>query len=142
LSPPREREFEKSNSSFRLHPTFSALRYSRTNPMSLHASAYAYPANTTDADLVRRAQAYLASRGFLSFRRLEIESRGGVVTLAGRLSRYYERQVALESVRRVAGVLSVVDAIRVEADRPSPPPNFARVLQILEQPEVTAVARS
>jgi hypothetical protein len=110
--------------------------------MSLHASAYAYPANTTDADLVRRARAYLASRGFLSFRRLEIESRGGVVTLTGTLSTYYEKQVALKSVRRVAGVLSAVDAIRVGTERPSPTPNFARALQVLEQPEVTAVACS
>jgi osmotically-inducible protein OsmY len=108
--------------------------------MSLHASAYAYPTNATDADLVRRARAYLTSRDFLSFRRLEIESRGGVVTLTGTLSTYYARQVALESVRRVAGVLSVVDAIRVGAERPSPPPNFARLLRIVEQPQDEAVA--
>ena len=108
--------------------------------MSSHSSAYAYPANATDADLVRRVRAYLASRGFLSFRRIEIESHGGIVTLTGTLSSYYERQVALESARRVAGVLGVVDAIRVGAERPSAPPNFARVLQILEQPEDMAVA--
>jgi hypothetical protein len=131
---------EKSNSSLRLHPTFSALRYSRTNLMPSHASAYAYPANATDADLVRRARAYLASRGFLSFRRLDIGSRGGVVTLTGTLSTYYERQVALESARRVAGVLGVVDAIRVVAERPSAPPTFARRLRIVEQPEVEPVA--
>jgi BON domain len=110
--------------------------------MPSHATAYAYPANATDADLVRRARAYLASRGFLSFRRLEIESRGAVVTLTGTLSTYYERQVALESARRVVGVLGVVDAIRVGAGRPAAPPNFARLLRIVEQPEDAAVACS
>jgi osmotically-inducible protein OsmY len=110
--------------------------------MSHHTSTYAYPANTSDADLERRVRAYLVSRGFLSFRRLEIESRGAIVTLTGTLSTYYERQVALKSARRVAGILGVVDGIRVAPERPDSPPRFARALQILEQPEFTAVGCS
>ncbi len=66
-----------------------------------------------DSDLERRIAAYLASRSFLSFRRLKVSARDGVVTLAGRLSSFHEKQVARESCRRVAGVLRVVDAIHV-----------------------------
>lgn len=66
-----------------------------------------------DVELERRITAYLASRSFLSFRRIKVTARGGVVTLAGRLSSFHEKQVARESCRRVAGVLEIVDAIHV-----------------------------
>jgi hypothetical protein len=55
----------------------------------------------------------------------------GVVTLTGRLGSYYERHVALESARRVAGVVKVVDRIIVDPvpDEARPVPRFARSLQ-------------
>lgn len=75
----------------------------------IHASA----SSITDADLERRTTAYLASRNFLSFRRLTVTSHGGVVTLAGQLPSFHEKQVAQATCQRVAGVLQVIDSIQI-----------------------------
>ncbi len=68
-----------------------------------------------DEDLRRRISSYLGSRHFPAFRHLEVRVAGGAVTLAGRVSSFYEKQVALDTCRRVAGVLSTVDEVQVEA---------------------------
>ena len=90
-------------------------------------SAYVLNPAGANADLERRVAAYLATRSHLSFRRLTVFASQGTVTLSGRLSSYHERQVALESVRRVAGVLKIVDQVHVErsTDPLVPTPKFA-----------------
>lgn len=82
-------------------------------------STLALSASVTDADLERRTTAYLTSRNFPAFRRLTVTSHDGVVTVAGRLSSFHEKQVAQATCQRVAGVLEVIDSIEVV------PPQFA-----------------
>jgi hypothetical protein len=81
--------------------------------MSSIAVAFALPSETADASLQKRVVAYLATRNFHSFRRLAVRADRGVVCLSGRLDSYYQRQVAVESARRVAGVTTIVDRIVV-----------------------------
>jgi len=65
----------------------------------------------TDQELQFRVQAFLNSRHFPTFEELNVEVHEGEVTLSGALSTYYEKQVAINSCRRVAGVLALIDEI-------------------------------
>lgn len=69
--------------------------------------------DSEDDDLQRRIVNYLSSRHFPAFDTLEIEARDGEVTISGRVKSYYEKQVALNSCQRVAGVISLIDQISV-----------------------------
>jgi osmotically-inducible protein OsmY len=69
-----------------------------------------------DRDLERRVTNYLAERFRPSLRRLEVEARGGAVTLRGSVHSFYEKQVAIHSCRRVAGVRELIDAVDVTLD--------------------------
>jgi hypothetical protein len=101
--------------------------------MSSIAIPQALPSSTADAALAQRVVAYLATRNFHSFRRLTARADRGVVSLSGKLDSYYERQVAIESARRVAGVGRVVDRIVVNdiSPRSRPVPRFAQPLASL-----------
>ncbi len=67
----------------------------------------------TDADVMRRVASYLSTRHFPSFRGLNISVDRAVVTVSGCLNTYYEKQVALNTCRRVAGVVELIDEISV-----------------------------
>jgi hypothetical protein len=67
-----------------------------------------------DDDLRQRITRFLGSLHFQAFRNLAIDVRHGAVTLSGNVCSYYEKQVALSTCQRVAGVLSTVDRINVE----------------------------
>jgi osmotically-inducible protein OsmY len=69
----------------------------------------------SDLDLERRVLNFLAGRFLPALRRLAIESEGGVVTVRGQVSSFYEKQVALHCCRRVAGVRDLIDAVDVES---------------------------
>ena len=73
--------------------------------------------SVADFELQRRILNYLASRSYLSFRLIDVQVRDGIVTLTGQLTSFYEKQVAQESCRRVAGVRSIVNEIEVVAVR-------------------------
>jgi osmotically-inducible protein OsmY len=68
-----------------------------------------------DEDLRRRISSFLGSRHFPAFRRLEVSVLAGAVTVRGQVGSYYEKQVALDTCRRVAGVLRTIDQVEVEA---------------------------
>lgn len=72
-----------------------------------------------DRELEQRVVATLAARNFPGLRRLAVQADGGVVTIAGRVRTYYEKQLAQHLARRVAGVIQLADAI--EVIEPSPP---------------------
>lgn len=63
--------------------------------------------------LCLRVRSFLCSRHFPEFRDLLIEVDDGTVTLSGTLSSHYQKQIALNSCRRVAGVLDTRDKIKV-----------------------------
>ena len=66
-----------------------------------------------DDDLRQRVSSFLRSRHFPAFRGLQVGAQDGAVTISGEVCSFYEKQVALDSCRRVAGVLSMVDQIVV-----------------------------
>ena len=70
---------------------------------------------TSDLDLERRVVNYLAGRFMPALRRLAIEAEGGIVTVRGQVSSFYEKQIALHCCQRVAGVLELVDAVDVDS---------------------------
>lgn len=66
-----------------------------------------------DDDVHLGVCSFLRSRHFPSLRRLDVQVKQGTVTLSGRVYSYYEKQVALTSSQKVAGVLCLIDCIVV-----------------------------
>ncbi|MDB4534458.1 BON domain-containing protein [Vicingaceae bacterium] len=66
-----------------------------------------------DLDVQNRVTSFLNSRHYPSFKKLHVEVDNGLVTVTGKLTTYYEKQVALNTCQRVAGVLSLIDEIDV-----------------------------
>ena len=69
-----------------------------------------------DEETMLRVSSFLKSRHFESFGIIEVKVENGVVTLSGNVGSYYEKQVAISSVLRVAGVANVVDEITVNGE--------------------------
>lgn len=67
-----------------------------------------------DRELLQRLTVQLRERGFAPYRTLGLCVENGVVELQGRLPTYHLRQVAVECIKRVAGVRRVVDRIAVD----------------------------
>lgn len=76
--------------------------------------ALAMQTDPRDRELERRVISFLAGRHLPGLRQIEVEARGGVVTLRGRVRTFYEKQVCHQCCRRVAGVLKLIDAIEVD----------------------------
>ena len=66
-----------------------------------------------DETLQFRVEMFLKSRHFPDFEKLNVHVENGAVCLSGELNSYYEKQVAINSCRRVAGVGHLVDQIAV-----------------------------
>lgn len=69
-----------------------------------------------DDDLERRVRIYLGARFHPALNRLCVSARGGCVALSGTVNSFYEKQLALSTCRRVAGVRNVVDRMQVVHD--------------------------
>jgi hypothetical protein len=73
-----------------------------------------------DRELERRVLATLAARNVPGLRRLSVQVADGVVTIAGRVRSFYEKQLAQHLARHVAGVIRLADAVEVvEPPRPA-----------------------
>lgn len=70
----------------------------------------------SDRDVRFRVESYLNSKHFPSFRSLDVQVEQGIVTLTGSVENFHERQVALHTCMRVAGVLEMVDQVQVVND--------------------------
>ena len=68
----------------------------------------------SDDDLQERVARFLTSRHFPAFRNIQVDVEHGTVTLSGRVFSFYEKQVALTTCQRVAGVLTLIDEIAVQ----------------------------
>ena len=66
-----------------------------------------------DHDLSRRVRSFLDDAHMPGLRHLAVEVRNGIVTLSGQVRTYYEKQLSCMRTRRVAGVVKLVDQIRV-----------------------------
>ncbi|MBC7857019.1 MAG: BON domain-containing protein [Pirellulaceae bacterium] len=87
-----------------------------------------------DLELARRVKLFLASQPRPALRYLQVEANGSTVTLRGLVTTFYERQLAIQSSRRVAGVRKLVDEIVVQEIAPLPRADFTRVALRSEQP--------
>jgi len=56
---------------------------------------------------------FLSTAGMPGLRRLRVDVAGDTIVLSGRVRTFYERQIAVERSRRVAGVIEVDDQIEV-----------------------------
>ncbi|MCY2996162.1 MAG: BON domain-containing protein [Planctomycetota bacterium] len=70
-----------------------------------------------DGDLATRAEGCLQRSGYTALQNISCESRDGVLVLRGRVSSYYLKQLAQETVRRIEGVESIVNAVEVFVDK-------------------------
>lgn len=68
---------------------------------------------TADEQLRHRIRLFLQTLRLAILRRVQIDVQSGVVTIEGIARSYYERQMALACVQRVAGVRHVIDRIVV-----------------------------
>ena len=67
----------------------------------------------TDLDLKRRILNFLHQRHVPSLRSIHVDVDQGVVTMRGRVDSFYHKQLCLNCCQRVAGVVQVIDQIRV-----------------------------
>jgi len=68
-----------------------------------------------DSDLERRVITFLARQHRPGLRSLEIEVNGGIVTIRGSVSTFYEKQLPLQLVQHVAGVVRLIDEVTVKS---------------------------
>jgi len=76
-----------------------------------------------DRELLQRMKGFLHQRGYAPHRTLEISVERGVAMVQGRVPTFYLRQIAVECIKRVAGVTQVVDLIEVADDPRQRQPN-------------------
>ena len=70
-------------------------------------------ANAADRDLEQRVLNFIAGRYVSGLRYVEVQAEAGTVTLRGNVPSYHTRQLCLECCRHVAGVVRVVDRLKV-----------------------------
>ena len=70
----------------------------------------------SDADILQRVVSYLSCKGLDGIHELDIEVHDGIVTLSGYVESSHQRQVAVNSCQRVAGVVHLIDQLHIDAD--------------------------
>ena len=70
--------------------------------------------SSDDSQLARRVRLFLASQPRASLRYLDVRASGSTVVLRGLVTTFYERQLALQASRQVAGVRQLIDEITVQ----------------------------
>ena len=93
-----------------------------------------------DSVLASRIQLFLASQPRPALRYLHVEARGSTVTLSGLVTTFYERQLALQCSRRVAGVRELVDEIIVKEIAPQPRAGSSQAASCSEEPLAAVTA--
>lgn len=78
-----------------------------------------------DEELARRIRQFLRSLPLANLRQFQLNVEHQTVVVEGVVRTYYERQLAIACIQRVAGVRRVVDLIQVQEERP----NSAAVIQ-------------
>ena len=70
--------------------------------------------SSQDDAIVLEARQRLCSRGFNELCRIECECEDGMLTLRGRLSSFYLKQLAQEALRPLRGMKVIVNSIEVD----------------------------
>lgn len=68
---------------------------------------------STDDSIQHRVKRELSAAGYPHLRSITVESQEGVVTLAGKVSRYHDMQIALTVAMRTEGVERLQNQITV-----------------------------
>ncbi len=71
-------------------------------------------ATSAAKDFEPRAQIALASSPIYELRDLQVRQHGDLLTISGRVSTFYHKQLALEAVRSVCKDVEVANAVDVE----------------------------
>jgi len=79
-----------------------------------------HDAEAADRELERRIRNFLEGLNLPALRDLEVEVRNGAAVITGRVRTFYQKQLATSCCQRVAGVLSVLNEVRV-IDSPGMP---------------------
>lgn len=83
-----------------------------------------HDAEAADRRLERRISNFLEGLNLPAIRDLEVQVRNGAAVITGRVSTFYHKQLATSCCQRVAGVLSVLNEVRVaDSLGDSVPPN-------------------
>jgi len=77
--------------------------------------AAAQPLATADRLLASQIETQLAGTNRASLRRLSVNVSAGEVTLRGSVSSFYEKQIAIQTCRMLAGIDRLIDAVEVAA---------------------------
>lgn len=68
----------------------------------------------SDSDLRNRVSRFLADRLRPKLCQLDVDATDGIVTLRGVVNSFYEKQLAISCSQRVAGVIQLVDQMKVQ----------------------------
>ena len=68
----------------------------------------------SDRRLQRSIRALFRDRQLPNWQELEIHVHGGVATISGEVTSFYQKQLAISCCQHVAGVLQVVDNVAVK----------------------------
>lgn len=71
---------------------------------------------SADENLSQRIRLFFEALNLVSLRRIHVKVKNGSVQIEGAVRSYYERQLALSCVQRVAGVRQGKDLIVVDAN--------------------------
>ena len=77
--------------------------------------AAAHIHTSTDNLIASRITTHLAETNRASLRRLSVDVHGGEVTLRGSVGSFYEKQIAIQACRVLAGIERLIDAVEVAA---------------------------
>ncbi|MBI2824724.1 MAG: BON domain-containing protein [Planctomycetia bacterium] len=96
--------------------SFAAMRETieRRSPMRLRRLGGVEPSGR-DAAAQEEVVAHLRASPYAEVRRIRCDVREGVAVLNGRLSSFFQRQMAIAAVRRAGGVDQIRDELEVQA---------------------------
>jgi len=83
----------------------------QTLPVAPHFETY------SDDQLARRVHNFLINKQPHGSDRLAVDADGGIITLRGIVSTFYQKQLYIHGAQRVAGVLRVIDELDVRPAR-------------------------
>lgn len=120
-----------------LFATSSTYPTEENKPMIAHRTQL----DSHDADLLTRIGIAMTLSRRPAFQKLHLVVYQRGVTLSGELPSYHERQLAVELVRRIAGVLRVHDQIVVSDELVEPYASFAEPSAASQEQPVYFTAR-
>ena len=97
----------------RRRPAHDAVVHDAAPDHAMPVACHNAEGTILDRNLIETVARALRETGHPAMRSLDIEISGGVVILWGRVPSYYQKQLAQETVQRVAGVQGIANGIEV-----------------------------